>query len=59
MEGRWLFLDVDLYGNEMLVNEVGNLLIGVYLGIQPSTSASRRRGAEVEQYRLVLLLRLR
>ncbi len=50
---------MDLYGDEMLVNEVGDLRIRIYLGIQPSASASRRRGAEIEQYRPVLLLGLR
>jgi hypothetical protein len=35
--------------NEVLGYEPGNLLVGIDLGIQPSTSRSHRRGAEVQQ----------
>jgi hypothetical protein len=35
--------------DEVLGDELGYLLVGIDLGIQPSTSPSHRRGAEVEQ----------
>jgi hypothetical protein len=54
--GRVL-LDVSFDGKEVLVNELGRLLIGIRLGIQPSTSSSSRSRAEIEQDRTGLLLR--
>ena len=39
------------------MNELGRLLIGIRLGIQPSTSSSSRSRAEIEQDRTGLLLR--
>jgi hypothetical protein len=42
---------------EILVDEFDHLLIRPHLGIQPSTATSHRRGAEIEENRLVLLLR--
>lgn len=44
-----MFFDVGLYGQEILLNEVGSLRILIRLGIQPSTSASSRRRAEIKQ----------
>lgn len=45
-----VLLDVDLDGNEILVDEVGYEVIGVNLGFQPSTPRSHRSGAEVEEH---------
>jgi hypothetical protein len=50
-----LLFDVDVYRNEVFGDELLNLGIGIYLGFQPSACPSHRRGAEVQQQRLVLL----
>jgi hypothetical protein len=50
-------LDVRLYGKKVLVDEIGCLLVGIGLGIQPSASASGGRRAEIDQNRSVLLFR--
>jgi hypothetical protein len=50
---------VNLHRDEILVDEVGDLLIGIDLGIQPSTSASSRRRAEIQQHRPMILARMR
>jgi hypothetical protein len=44
-----LFLDVDLYRNEILVDEVFYAGIRINFGVQPSTGASHRRGIKVQQ----------
>jgi len=49
-----MFLDVRFDGNEVLLDEAGGLLVFIRLGVQPSTSASRRCGAEIEQERPVV-----
>jgi hypothetical protein len=49
MEPRRMFLDVGFDGQENLVNEIGGFLVLVGLGIQPSTGASGRSRAEVQQ----------
>ena len=48
LELRLLLLDVDLDRKERAGDRVDDLRIGIDLGIQPSTSASLRRGAEVQ-----------
>ena len=45
-------LDVYLHGNEVLDDGLRNLFLRIYLGVQPSASASHRRRAEVEQHHL-------
>jgi hypothetical protein len=52
-----LFLDVDLDGNEVFIDESGDLRIGVDFGIQPSAGPSGGSGAEVQQQRFLLFLR--
>ena len=39
------------HGRELLLDEVHDSRIRIHLGIQPSTAASHRGGAEVEQHR--------
>src|SRR5246500_5870647 len=55
VEPSRVLLDVSLDGKEVLVNELGRLLIGIRLGIQPSTSSSSRSRAEIEQDGTALL----
>lgn len=57
VEPRRVFLDVGLHREEVLVDELCGFLVLVRLGIQPSTGASRRRRAEVEQNGPPLFLR--
>jgi len=45
-------------GQEMLVHEAHHAFIRPHLGIQPSTAASHRGGAEVEEYWFLLGLRV-
>jgi hypothetical protein len=52
-----VFLYVSFDGKEIFVNEFGSLLIGIRLGIQPSTSSSSRSRAEIQQDGTGLLLR--
>lgn len=51
-----MFFDVGFYGNEILVDELRGLRVFIGLGIQPSTRASRRRSAEIQQHRPALFL---
>src|SRR5262245_60076033 len=44
-----LLTSVHPYRHEALVNETDDSRVGVHLGLQPSTSASRRRRAEIEK----------
>jgi hypothetical protein len=39
--------------NEVVLDEAGDPLLRVDLGIQPSTTASHRRGAEIQQHRFL------
>ena len=55
VEPGGVFLDVGFYRNEILLNEVGRVLVVVGLGIQPSTRASRRCSTELQQYWAVVL----
>jgi hypothetical protein len=54
-----MFLDVGFYGNEVLMDELRGFGVFIRLSIQPSACASRGGGAEVQQGRLALVLRLR
>ena len=49
MEPARMLLDVGFYGKKILMDEVCGVGVFVRLGLQPSTSASRRCGAEIEQ----------
>ena len=49
LEAFWVFLDVNLDWQEMLLDERRHAFVGVRLGIQPSACSSHRRGAEIEQ----------
>jgi len=42
-----LFFDMDFDGDEIAGYELDYFLVGIYLGFQPSTSASGRGGAKV------------
>jgi hypothetical protein len=44
-----MFLDVGFERNESLVNEVGDTLIRIAFGFQPSTCASGGRGGKIDQ----------
>jgi hypothetical protein len=44
-----VLLYVSFDGKEIFVNELGSLLIGIRLDIQPSTSSSSRSRAEIQQ----------
>jgi hypothetical protein len=55
MEPRGMFLDVGFNGQEILVDELGGLLVFVGLGIQPSTGASGGSRTEVQQNGPLLL----
>jgi hypothetical protein len=46
---------MNFYRQEVLIDEVGDLRVGIDLGIQPSARASSGRGTEVQQYGPVLL----
>jgi hypothetical protein len=45
--GFWLFFDVDLERDVVVIDEVLDARVGVNLGIQPSTSFSHRSCVEV------------
>ena len=57
MEPCRMFLDVSLYGQEVLVDKIVGFLVLIRLGIQPSTGPSSRSRAEIQQYGPGLLLR--
>jgi len=44
-----MFLDVGFYRNKVLTNKLRGLVVFIRLGIQPSTSASSRCCAKVQQ----------
>jgi hypothetical protein len=49
-----VFFDVCLEWHEVVVNKRGSLVIAIRLGFQPSTRASGRRGAKIDEQRLLL-----
>ena len=49
-----LITNVDAHGNEIFRDEARYALIGIHLGIQPSTATSHRSCAKIEQYRFLL-----
>lgn len=53
-----LLADVEAGRDELLGDEPSDAIVGISLGIQPSASPSHRGGAEIEQHRTPLLLRL-
>ena len=59
MEPGGMFLDVRLDREKICIYESSNALIRIRLGFQPSTSASSRRGAEIEQDGPARFLRFR
>ena len=56
-EDLGLFFDVNLGGDEFGADQVYDALVRIDLGFQPSTAASGRCGAEIEESRFRLLLR--
>ena len=58
MEVNRVFLDVRCDRKEILVDEGRDFIIGIGFGLQPNARASSRSGAEVEQQRLLVSLRL-
>jgi hypothetical protein len=48
---------MNLYRDKPLIDERADTLIGIHLGIQPSTCPSHRCGAEIEQHGPAALLR--
>src|SRR5438876_7602576 len=57
-EFRRVVLHVHPGGQEMLVHEPHHAFVRPHLGIQPSTATSHWGGAEVEEYRLLLGVRV-
>ena len=55
VEPRRMLLDMGFYRDKLLLNELSSFLIFIRLGIQPSTSASNRGRAEVQENGLPLL----
>jgi hypothetical protein len=49
LEGFWLFFDVDLGRDIVVIDEALDARVGVYLGIQPSASSSHRSCVEIYQ----------
>jgi len=45
----WPLFDVNFDGDEALADKLYDFFIRINLGIQPSASASHRRGAEIEE----------
>lgn len=58
MEVCGVFFDVSFEWDEVLVDEVTNFLVRIGLGLQPSAGASGGSCAEINEDRLVGLLRL-
>jgi len=54
-----LLLDVDLHGDEVVIDETLHARVGVDLGIQPSTTPSHRSGVEIQQQRALAGPRIR
>jgi len=59
MEIRGMLFDVCFERYEVVVNKRSSLVIVVRLGFQPSTCASCRSGAKVDEQRLLLRLGFR
>jgi hypothetical protein len=59
MEVGGMFFDVGREWDEVLVDECRDLIVAVRLGFQPSTSASGRRSAEINDQRFLAGFRLR
>jgi len=57
-EQAGLLVDIHSKRNEMPVDEIGSLVVPIRLGLQPNAAASSRRGAEVEEGRLLRFRRL-
>ncbi len=55
----WLLLDVNLDGNEILIDEFLHARVGVNLGIQPGASPSHWGGIEIQQQMALFCLRIR
>ena len=53
-----MFLDVRCDRKEILIDEGRDFIVGIGFGLQPNARASSRSGAEVEQQRLLVSLRL-
>lgn len=53
------FLDVDVYGKKILIDEVCQLVIAIGFGFQPNASPSGGGGTEVKQYGFVCAFGLR
>jgi len=54
-----IFLDMNFERNEVAVDEVGSIRVGVRFGFQPSACPSGGCGAKVHEQRLTAGLRLR
>jgi hypothetical protein len=48
LETLWVFFDVDLDRDESIFDERSYALVGVYLGVQPSTCPSHWGGTEIK-----------
>ena len=57
MEVDGMFFDVRFEGQEILIDEGRDLIVGVGFGLQPNARASSRGGAEINQQRSVLRFR--
>ena len=58
LKQRRVIFDVNACSDEVVVDEFDDPGVRPHLGIQPSTAASHRSSAEVEQHRLIRLCRL-
>lgn len=59
LERLRLFLDMGAYGDEVRRNGLDHVFVRIDLGLQPSTSTSHGRRAEVDKNRLARSPRLR
>ncbi|HXG93021.1 MAG TPA: hypothetical protein VNN73_11735 [Blastocatellia bacterium] len=58
VKARRVLFDMYFDGQEVFVDELGDLSVAVGFGLQPNASASSRGGAEINQQRFVLLFRI-
>src|SRR2546425_6278871 len=56
LECRRIVLHVYAGGKKILIDKAHDALIGPHLGVQPSTTTSHRRGAEIQQHGPLLSL---
>ena len=56
LESVRIVFDVHPRGQKVLIHEADDTFVRPHLGIQPSTAPSHRRGAEIQEDGLVLLL---